>query len=311
MMTDKAYEIGWWIESEDEEVYGPVSRETLRRFLQEEVISRNTLVRHCTEETPRPLADVPGMLDGLEIPHTAPVTGDRLAEVWPSSRTQREELGAGSFECVRHRRPAILVCVRCHAPYCRKCQVKPHRRPYYLCRRCQNSFHNRRVGAYFLDSLLLYAVLFPTSLAVDMLTELSGSVTDVSAIALNQLVSVVFLILFVLRDSLMQGAGPGKRLVGLQVVKASDGRTPLGHGQAVIRYLPFLIPCVVIIELIVMYRDPLTRRWGDRLAKTRTVDRPRKLAQAREKVQRRLAEKGIEPLFEGDLTDDPFARFVE
>src|SRR5580704_6548982 len=59
-MVSDTYAIGWWIESADDDVYGPVSRATLLRFLEGGVISPNTLVRHCTEPSSRPVADVPG-----------------------------------------------------------------------------------------------------------------------------------------------------------------------------------------------------------------------------------------------------------
>ena len=53
------YEIGWYIESADEDIYGPVSRKSLRRFLEEKTITPNTLVRHCTQAEARPAADQP------------------------------------------------------------------------------------------------------------------------------------------------------------------------------------------------------------------------------------------------------------
>jgi hypothetical protein len=59
------YEIGWWVESTNDEIYGPVSRATLRRWLEEGTITSNTLVRHCTEPESRPVADQPGMSSGL------------------------------------------------------------------------------------------------------------------------------------------------------------------------------------------------------------------------------------------------------
>ena len=50
------YEIGWYVESADEETYGPVSRNTLVRWLEEKAITPNTLVRHCTQAEAGPLA---------------------------------------------------------------------------------------------------------------------------------------------------------------------------------------------------------------------------------------------------------------
>ena len=48
---------GWWIESTDEEIYGPVTKATLTRFLSEGLISPNTAIRHCTDANFAPVAD--------------------------------------------------------------------------------------------------------------------------------------------------------------------------------------------------------------------------------------------------------------
>ena len=61
------YEIGWYIESADEEIYGPVSRKSLRRFLEEKTITPNTLVRHCTQPEARPAADQPVIMEQLSL----------------------------------------------------------------------------------------------------------------------------------------------------------------------------------------------------------------------------------------------------
>src|SRR5260370_524547 len=62
-ITMDPYEIGWYIESADEEIYGPVSRKALRRFLEEKTITPNTLVRHCTQPEARPAADQPVIME--------------------------------------------------------------------------------------------------------------------------------------------------------------------------------------------------------------------------------------------------------
>ncbi|HID75020.1 MAG TPA: RDD family protein, partial [Planctomycetaceae bacterium] len=246
-MSQKARHIGWWIESEDEEVYGPVSRATVQRFLREGVISRNTLVRHCTDQESRPVADVPGMLEGIELPEAAPVTGDRLREVWPSRRAEREQLAASDIPCLRHRRPAVLVCARCHAPYCTKCRMKPFRRQFYLCRRCQANVNNRRLFAFFLDGFLIN--FLPMMLLAPLVVIAAGPsrwATGPAEVVMN-LVALALTVVFVLRDAIFRGAGPAKRLFGLRVVRAEDLTTPLSYWQAVIRYLSLLIPFAPII----------------------------------------------------------------
>jgi len=321
-MAEPGYEIGWWIESEDEEVYGPVSRATLRKFLQEEVISRSTLVRHCTEQSARPVADVPGMLDGLELPRSAPLTGDRLSQVWPSSRRERGELAETEIRCLKHRkRPAIFVCLRCHAPYCRKCQAKPYRKHFYFCRRCQASHSNRRALALMVDSLLAGGASIVVSItlaaagaavAADATSETLFLGTDVLtwAAVLSNLMGLGISILFIFRDPLMAGAGPGKRLFGLIAVRTKDG-TPLGYGQAFIRWLPFVIPFVILVEAVLSYHDPLQRRWGDRLAGTRVVDSEARLMRIRYKTKKKLAARGLEPMFETGVSAQQFALYEE
>ena len=61
------YEIGWYIESADEEIYGPVSRKSLRRFLEDKTITPNTLVRHCTQPEAKPAADQPAIMQQLSL----------------------------------------------------------------------------------------------------------------------------------------------------------------------------------------------------------------------------------------------------
>jgi hypothetical protein len=74
------YEIGWYIESADEEIYGPISRKSLGRFLEEKTITPNTLVRHCTQPEARPAADQPTIMEGLNLDAPASAMGDRLAK---------------------------------------------------------------------------------------------------------------------------------------------------------------------------------------------------------------------------------------
>ena len=66
-ITMDPYEIGWYIESADEETYGPVSRQTLHRFLEVGTISPNTLVRHCTQPEAAPAADQAAVMVADEL----------------------------------------------------------------------------------------------------------------------------------------------------------------------------------------------------------------------------------------------------
>jgi uncharacterized RDD family membrane protein YckC len=307
-MSDAAYSIGWWIESADEETYGPASRSAVQQLLREGIISKNTLIRHCTQESVRPVVDQPGMLEGLAIDERTPATGDRLEAFWPSSSRERLTLAEGDLPCARHKRPAVGVCLRCHAPYCKKCQMKPVKKQFYFCRHCQANHNNRRALAVILDGLLMYAVILPVMfIAGGFAGEDPDSVG--AFFMISQLLYLGAMVLYVFRDPLMGGAGPGKRAVGMHVVQSKDGTSRLTYGQALIRFLPLLLPFVPFVEAVLIYRDPLDRRLGDRLAKTRVIDTSLKLVQARDKTRRRLAKKGAGPVVHGgEATLAHFAR---
>jgi uncharacterized RDD family membrane protein YckC len=300
------YEIGWYVESADEETYGPVSRATLGRFLEDKTITPNTLVRHCTLPEARPLADQPALRDRLPLELSTHAVGDRLESAWPRKTRERLELAEGSAPCSRHKRPAVLVCVRCHAPYCTKCQAKPRKKQFFLCGRCQANFHNRRFVALMLDSILLiYLPMFLTTMVLALL----GVSPDVLGIVVNLIsLSTVFILFF--RDSIFGGAGPGKRIMGLRVVRSSDGSSPLGAGQGFLRWLSQLIPFFNLYDAIVPYRDPLFRRIGDRWAKTRVLDTPQKLQKVRDNVARQLIKKGTLPPRAVGSTMEDLARIV-
>lgn len=276
---------GWWIESTDEEIYGPVTAATLSRLLQEGVISPNTAVRHCTDASFAPVADQ-GLTDGLNLTGTRR-TGDTLSEAWPRKTKDRLALGRSEVECAYHRRPAILSCIRCLAPYCDKCQMKKKQRTYFMCRKCQASMYNRRFGAYMLDNLLFtliptYAIGVPVAIAVG--TE--------SGTAIINLLMFGGLGAFLFRDAALSGAGPGKRLLGLRAVKHNDA-TPITYGQGFVRSIAHMIPFFNLVDGSVPYRDPLQRRFGDRWGKTRVIDSEKKLGKVRAKASRKMAKKGI------------------
>jgi uncharacterized RDD family membrane protein YckC len=300
------YEIGWYIESADEEIYGPVSRQSLRRFLEDKTISPNTLIRHCTQAEAKPAADQPSIMQQLSLDGTGSSIGDKLEQAWPRKNRDRQALAEDKLPCWRHNRPAVLVCVRCHAPYCQKCRAKPYKKQFFLCGRCQASSYNRRVVAFILDEVLL---LFLPFLAVTPLTLILGDpATAVLMVYAAQLVGVC---LFVARDTIFRGAGPGKRVMGLKVVQTKDGKSPLTIGQGILRWLSILIPVFQLFDLSVPYRDPLWRRYGDRWAGTRVLDSERKLAKTRDKVARRMiTKKGIQPPQELPMTMEGLARLA-
>jgi uncharacterized RDD family membrane protein YckC len=108
------------------------------------------------------------------------------------------------------------------------------------------------------------------------------------------ILSVGFTGVFLVRDAVFKGAGPGKRLLGLRVVKHEDGVTPLGYGQAFIRWLGHLVPIFNLVDASRAYSDPLQRRFGDSWAKTRVLDVPGKVQKARDNARRKLERKGFQ-----------------
>jgi uncharacterized RDD family membrane protein YckC len=300
------YEIGWYIESADEEIYGPVSRGALCRFLEDTTITPNTLVRHCTQAEARPAADQPAIMAHAHPDPAGPGVGDRLAKAWPRKKRDQQALAQGTIPCAWHKQPAALVCIRCHAPYCDRCRAKPFRKQFFLCKRCHVGMHNRRFVALLVDTAIL--VYIPGITAGAAVAAMSASATQA-----NLLINVVqlgALCLIFLRDSLFGGAGIGKRMNGLRVVQTKDGRTPLTYGQGVVRWLSQFIPIFNLADAVAPYYDPLLRRYGDRWAGTRVIDTERKLAQSRAKTAQRLFKKGVQPAREFGLTMEGLARLV-
>lgn len=293
-------DIGWWIESVDERRYGPVSRATLRRFLEDGYITPDTLVRHCTHAASRPVADQPGMMTGVKIDEDGPVPREHVADAWPRRWRDQVALAEAALPCARHRRPAVAVCIRCHASYCNRCRVKPYRKAFFLCRKCQGSLYNRRVVAYIGDTFVLSMLPYVIALAFVAAVGLPLAV----AYAIN----LVGVIVFMLRDWLFAGAGPGKRLCGLRVVSTKDGKTPLGPGQAVLRWVSLAIPFFNLLDLSVPYRDRYLRRYGDRWAGTRVIDTDGALGRARSRTRYQLARKRVRLSPPPALTMNEFAR---
>jgi uncharacterized RDD family membrane protein YckC len=292
--------IGWWIESVDERVYGPVSRKTLRQFLEQGVITPNTLVRHCTQTQSEPIADQVGLAADLKT-NSGMIAGDRVGEVWPRKWRDQLALAEDSLPCARHKRPAVAICLRCHAPNCYKCRVKPLRRRFFFCRKCQSNHHNRRFLALMVDSLLFQFMLPCIGIwgAVAMRAEGLGLAIQVGGTTL-----------FLLRDAMFRGAGPGKRMCGLHVVTSRDGITPLGYGQGIVRWLSQFIPIFNLVDAFAPLSDPFLRRYGDRWASTRVIDTASKLEKDRRSMRRKLAAKQFTLASEPQLSMEQFARLA-
>jgi uncharacterized RDD family membrane protein YckC len=308
LMPIDVEDIGWWIESVDQRWYGPVRRRTLRRFLQEGIISADTLVRHCAHPESAPVVDQPGMMKGLSLKakcwHTS---ADQLAKVWPRKKDDQLALAEDALPCSRHQRPAIAVCVRCHAPYCDQCRARPYRRPFFFCKRCQTGNHSRRFFAMLVDQFLfIYLPLF--AFPIVMAAVFGQVALDVVAVYALPLLGGT--ILFLVRDTVLAGAGPGKRLFGLRVVSTKGGTSSPGFGQGIARWLSQFIAVFNLLDALAPLRDPLQRRYGDRWAKTRVIDTPERLEKARQRVRAQLAKKGVAVVPEPLMTMEEFARLA-
>ena len=236
---------------------------------------------------------------------TRPAIGDKLAEAWPRKKRDRLALAEGSVPCAWHKRPATLMCVRCHAPYCDKCRAKPFSKQFYLCRRCQTNMYNRRASAWVLDNLILGIIPYLVALAVVAI--LGEGMVPLIIVSVVQLGTLVLLFL---RDSLFGGAGPGKRAAGLRVVQVKDGSTPLTNGQGFVRLISLCIPVFNLVDLSVPYRDPLIRRYGDRWAIRESSTRTPNLRRYARQIAKRLFKKGFRPPPEVGMTMEGFARIA-
>jgi uncharacterized RDD family membrane protein YckC len=94
---------------------------------------------------------------------------------------------------------------------------------------------------------------------------------------------------FLVRDGLMDGRSPGKRLVNLRVVRADTGQGA-AYVDSIKRNAIFALPdlmmiapalartaaaplsvAVLVLEVVFMLTDPDAMRLGDRFARTRVV----------------------------------------
>ena len=104
---------------------------------------------------------------------------------------------------------------------------------------------------------------------------------------------------FVFFEAIWNGQSPGKRILGLRVIK--EGGTPIGYIDSVLRNLlrtADFLPLLYFVGLLVMARDHRFRRLGDRVAGTLVV------METKPQLQRAVE---LSP----PLTDDERARFPE
>ena len=251
------YEIGWYIESADEEIYGPVSRKALRRFLEDKTITPNTLVRHCTQPEARPAADQPVIMDQLHLEAKGSALGDRLAEAWPRKKRDRQALAEDSLPCAWHKRPAVLVCVRCHAPYCNSAGPNPFASSSSCAAAARRSMYNRRIVALFVDTGILFYV--PFIVAVVTLAVL-GAGQSQAQLVINIVQLVCLCPLF--RSRLGLSRRRDRQAIDRFAGRAVEGRKDAAHlwpGSRALAESVYSLFQPVSMQSV-PYRDPLLRR---------------------------------------------------
>lgn len=140
-----------------------------------------------------------------------------------------------------------------------------------VCKKCVNSFANRRQLAWFIDMLIIRIGILGVSFFIGYLVAATivsarGSVSD-SDMAMFSAIDwgffLVGLLLVVCKDG-FSGRSPGKVLTGVQVVD-KDTLKPIGFMASMKRNWPTLIPIVPIICGMQLLKGP---RWGDKFANT-------------------------------------------
>lgn len=130
-----------------------------------------------------------------------------------------------------------------------------------------------RFAAYIIDGLILGVVGIILGVAVGLVAGLSGS----SAAAVQ---GVLYLVSFVIGIAYFTGfwvrggSTPGMSLLGLQVVRDSDGG-PISWGKALLRYVGIVISTIALfIGLIWVAFDSRKRGWHDLMAGTVVIRKP-------------------------------------
>ncbi len=145
-----------------------------------------------------------------------------------------------------------------------------------VCKKCYYAFANRRQLGYLVDAILITFINVPINLALVGLLVQAGLSELASTFALLP-VSAAIMVLYIMKDG-FNGASPGKRLCGIQVLDDASGR-PIGFLQSfkrnsilLVGLIPFAGGLVALIFLVVIAIQVAGGyRLGDRFAKTRAI----------------------------------------
>ena len=146
-------------------------------------------------------------------------------------------------------------------------RITPHGRPI--------AGAGARIGARILDSIFLGIISAPI-VASNASFEGGQLVYDSSAIPwLVAALGAAYEILF----TALRSATPGKMILGIEIVRKEDGRTPLGFATAGLRWVPNLVSYVLpnlgilltLASLILLFTDRLRRSVFDFVGQTYVV----------------------------------------
>ncbi|VVB53646.1 RDD family protein [uncultured archaeon] len=132
----------------------------------------------------------------------------------------------------------------------------------------------KRIIAYFIDgavegALIIVPLILTMYVAINMMDSgITGIVLFLVLLAATIILGLAYLLL---KDSLFNGSSPGKKLVGLKVVKGDA--TTIGRKESVLRNITWLIPILNWAELILPLIDKNGRRIGDKIAKTQVIEK--------------------------------------
>jgi uncharacterized RDD family membrane protein YckC len=125
-----------------------------------------------------------------------------------------------------------------------------------------------RIAAFVIDSLVLSLLLVLPATIISYGSAWLGTSTR----GVNFVWWTAFFILclgILLRDG-FRGRSPGKRLFGLRLVTANG--EPCSPFRSALRNLPLVIPGWNLVEVLMVFFAPRSRRCGDLMAKTSVTE---------------------------------------
>ncbi len=163
-----------------------------------------------------------------------------------------------------------------HCPICSRELKKPHKcKPLYgmkVCRKCRNSFANRRQAAYLIDVILFqiaaYLVVFLVEWPMIRPSSNPAQTNYVAVTVIEFGLGWLVLPLFFFCKDGFNGYSLGKWLMGVQVIDV-ESREPIRFLRSLKRNLVLLIPYVGFFGVVLTMMKG--KRWGDGWAKTQVV----------------------------------------